>query len=209
MMMYIDLTQTIKQNMPVYPGTKPPVIEKANTFEKDGFVEHKLSLYSHTGTHIDAPAHMIENGKTLDKYEIEDFLGRAYLMDLQHNIPDIKEIQYIEEELRKCKFILFRTKWSRYWGQESYFTGFPVPSLELIKYLLSLGVKGFCIDTISMDRSDTTTFENHKAILGKQGIIVENLTYLDQIKEPFFEVGMLPLRVENSDGFCARAFARV
>jgi kynurenine formamidase len=207
--MYIDLTQTIKENMPVYPGTKPPVIEKVNTFERDGFVEHKLSLYSHTGTHIDAPAHMIKNGKTLDSYDVECFLGKAYLIDLQNGEPRIESIRPLEKQLKQCRFILFRTNWSKYWEEEEYFTDFPVPSLELIHYLLTIGIKGFAIDAISIDKSDTTTFENHKAILGNEGIIVENVTHLDQIKQPFFEVGMLPLKVEASDGFCARAFARV
>ena len=54
-MKIIDLTHTISEDMPVYPGTEPPVLKPANTYEKDGFRETLLSLYSHTGTHVDPP----------------------------------------------------------------------------------------------------------------------------------------------------------
>lgn len=48
-----DLTHIIDTDMPVFPGTEPPIFELANTFEKDGFREAKITMYSHTGTHID------------------------------------------------------------------------------------------------------------------------------------------------------------
>ena len=54
-MRVIDLTHTISENMPVYPGTEPPVLAGANTYEKDGFKETKLTMYTHTGTHMDPP----------------------------------------------------------------------------------------------------------------------------------------------------------
>lgn len=57
-MRVIDLTHTISENMPVYPGTEPPVLAGANTYEKDGFKETKLTMYTHTGTHMDPPAHL-------------------------------------------------------------------------------------------------------------------------------------------------------
>ena len=69
--------------MPVYPGTEPPILEEANTITRDGFAEKKLSLFSHTGTHMDAPAHMIPNGRTLDSYPVEEFFGRAVMLDLR------------------------------------------------------------------------------------------------------------------------------
>lgn len=58
----IDLTHTIEENMPVYPGTEPPKIVEATTVEVEGFAEKLLTLFSHTGTHMDAPAHMLKRG---------------------------------------------------------------------------------------------------------------------------------------------------
>ena len=57
-MRVLDLTHTIAENMPVYPGTETPIFAGANTYEKDGFKETKLTMYTHTGTHMDPPAHL-------------------------------------------------------------------------------------------------------------------------------------------------------
>lgn len=58
----IDLTHIITEDMPVYPGTEPPKLTPANSYERDGFKETLLSLYTHTGTHIDPPAHISPMG---------------------------------------------------------------------------------------------------------------------------------------------------
>ncbi|MFT5871504.1 MAG: arylformamidase [Clostridium sp.] len=76
-----DLTHTIYPNMPVFPGTKQPIFEKANTLQRDGFQEAKITMYSHTGTHIDAPAHMLSDGPYLDNLDIEHFIGNATILD--------------------------------------------------------------------------------------------------------------------------------
>lgn len=62
-MRVIDLTHTIKENMPVYPGTDPPKLIPANSYEQDGFKETLLQMYTHTGTHMDPPAHILKEGQ--------------------------------------------------------------------------------------------------------------------------------------------------
>ena len=59
-MKVIDLTHMIESTMPVYPGTEPPIFEPANTYEKDGFKETKITMFTHTGTHMDPPAHLYQ-----------------------------------------------------------------------------------------------------------------------------------------------------
>ena len=66
-MSILDLTHYLEAGMPVYPGTEPPVLEEANTISRDGFREKKITLYSHTGTHMDAPAHILPGAPTLDE----------------------------------------------------------------------------------------------------------------------------------------------
>ena len=80
-MKIIDLTHTISEDMPVYPGTEPPMLKPANTYEKDGFRETLFSLYSHTGTHVDPPAHLFADRTTLDALPIEQFAGKALVID--------------------------------------------------------------------------------------------------------------------------------
>ena len=76
-----DLTHTISPDMPVYPGTEPPTLTVANTIECDQFKETLLSMYSHTGTHIDPPAHIVPDGKTLDAFPPEQFIGTTLVID--------------------------------------------------------------------------------------------------------------------------------
>ena len=67
-MKVIDLTHTIREDMPVYPGTETPGLSPASSYEKDGFKETLLHMYSHTGTHMDPPAHLYEGRTTLDQF---------------------------------------------------------------------------------------------------------------------------------------------
>ena len=76
-MKIIDLTHTLEEEMPVFPGTEKPKLENACTLNKDGFREKLLTMYSHTGTHMDAPAHMLENGLCLDELDVDHFFGNA------------------------------------------------------------------------------------------------------------------------------------
>lgn len=64
-MRIFDLTHTISEQMPVYPGTEPPVLSPANSYERDGFKETRLCMFSHTGTHIDPPAHLFAGKKNV------------------------------------------------------------------------------------------------------------------------------------------------
>ena len=80
-MKVIDLTHTISEDMPVYPGTEPPKLQQANTYEVDGFKETLMSMYSHTGTHMDPPNHLFADRTTLDAFPAEQFVGKALVID--------------------------------------------------------------------------------------------------------------------------------
>ena len=73
----LDLTYVISPHMPVYPGTEGPTLAPACTHEKDGFQETLLSMYSHTGTHMDAPAHVLAGRASLDELPASQFVGKA------------------------------------------------------------------------------------------------------------------------------------
>lgn len=97
-MKVVDLTHTVAPDMPVYPGTQPPSFEPANTYERDGFKETSFSMFTHTGTHMDPPAHLYPGRTTLDQFPAEQFLGRALVIDCL-GLPDGAAITM--ERLRK------------------------------------------------------------------------------------------------------------
>lgn len=207
--MYLDLTHTITESMPVYPGTQAPKIFKRNTIPTDGFAEIEVSMYSHTGTHIDAPAHMISNGKTLDQYPISHFIGKAFLLDISSQVPSIESLEKKRDRIIGCDYLVIRTDWSDYWGSPKYFDDFPVLPKTHIDWFMKFELKGFATDTISIDSIHTTAFENHHLILSKGLTITENLTNLKNITSETFEITMLPLKVLDSDGYSARVIAKI
>lgn len=204
----LDLTHTLAEGMPVYPGTEPPTFQQATTVAQDGFAEKRVTLYSHTGTHIDAPAHMLADSPTLDQLEVGHFVGQACAIAAVGQAVIEKPVLAAQAALIKgCDFVLFHTGWSRYWGQERYFTEFPVLSLEAAQWLAEQGLKGVGFDAISVDPVGTTDFRNHFVFFRAGMICIENLTGLAALIGRRFLFSCLPLKLAEADGSPVRAVA--
>jgi kynurenine formamidase len=205
-----DLTHTISPNMPVYPGTEQPVFITGCSIDGNGFLEKQITMYSHTGTHIDAPAHLINNSKTLDQMSIGHFYGKAYLLNLTNTEVQtigIEELKPHKESLKQSEFLLIYTQWSRYWGTEKYFSDYPVLTVEAARWLNRFGLKGLGFDTISVDKPDSKEFPIHKVFLQNDTIIIENLANLETLTCRHFYFSCFPLRFEKADGSPVRAVA--
>jgi kynurenine formamidase len=209
-MKVIDLTHTIAADMPVYPGTEPPVLTMANTYEKDGFKETLLHLYSHTGTHMDAPHHIFPDGTALDEFGASEFVGQGLVIDAA-DVPaggriDFSHVQKSREMADKAEFLIFRTGWEQYWGQAAYFGEFPVISEDVADYLLQTGKKGIGLDTISLDPlADDALTMHHKFLAPDRAVIIENLCNLALLGSDLFLFAALPLKFLRSDGAPVRA----
>ncbi len=201
-----DLTHTIKNDMPVYPGTEQPRLTTACTIEEVGYRETLLHMFSHTGTHMDAPAHMLPEGTTLDSYDAEKFTGTALVVDCRGQaaitLPLLKGY-----DLTGVDFVLFCTGWDRKWGSDDYYEGFPCLTAEAAAYLAALPLKGVGEDSISLDPCDSVDFPNHITLMRADFVNTENLKGLDALLERRFTFVTLPLKFENSDGCSCRAIA--
>ncbi len=211
-MKIIDLTHTIYAEMPVYPGTKKPKLAEANTYEKDGFKETLLTMFSHTGTHMDAPAHLFSDRSTLDAMPIGSFAGKALVIDCRgfcsgERVP----FSYIEDKLSladEADFLLFNFGWDRFWGAEEYFGDYPCVDEQIVDYLISSNKKGVGFDTISLDPITDANLTLHKKLLLKnKTVIIENLTGLDTLGNNMVRFFAMPLKFKNADGAPIRAFA--
>ena len=204
----IDLTHPISAGMPVYPGTEPPVLKTECTIDDIGFLEKKITLFSHTGTHMDSPAHLIKNAKTLDKLSIEQFYGNAFLLDLTNikgSTIELREMEHHKDLLRGVDFLVLHTGWSKFWDRDKYFIDYPVLSLEAADWISGFGLKGIALDTISADKMDTVEYEVHKIFLQNNTVIIENLTNLDLIPGNRFILSCFPMSFEDADGSPVRA----
>ena len=211
-MRVIDLTHTIKGDMPVYPGTGTPKLETANTYEENGFRETLVSFYSHTGTHMDPPAHLFAGRTTLDAFPASQFLGRALVIDCTH----LREGEAITmKELRKyggaedtIDFLLFYLGWDARWGTEAYFGEYPCIDEEVLRHILDGSYKGIGFDVIGLDPIADGNLPRHKALFREKDIVnIENLKNLGQCGTEPFWFACLPMKIEGSDGAPVRAIA--
>ena len=206
----IDLTHAITPDMPVFPGTPQPEFTVPFTLEAHGFLEHEIRLTTHTGTHLDAPAHMLAGGRTLDVVPAAQFLGPATVLDvtaLDDGDITVEHLQPHQDRLAGKAYVLLRTGWSRFWGDDAYFRDFPALTEAAALWLIDLGVTGVGVDAVSIDRGDSSTYPVHHALLGRDVVIVENLTGLDALVGRDFTFCCLPLKIAGGDGSPVRAVA--
>ena len=201
-----DLTHTIKNDMPVYPGTEQPQLTTACTIEEAGYRETLLHMFSHTGTHMDAPAHMLLDGAPLDSYDADKFTGTAVVVDCRGE-ADISLPLLKRYDLDGVDFVLFCTGWDKKWGTPDYYEGFPCLTPDAAAYLATLSLKGVGEDSISLDPCGSVDFPNHITLLRADFVNTENLTGLDALIGRRFTFVTLPLKLENSDGCSCRAIA--
>ena len=204
----IDLSHAISPSMPAYPGTKPPKFTAACTIESYGFAEKHMSMSSHTGTHLDAPAHVIAGAKTLDQMAMDRFIGFACVLDLSSiRKQDLKitDLEGSQKLIEASEFVLLHTGWSLFWGQEAYYQGYPVLSTEAAHWLSEFAIKGIGIDAISIDEMGSTELTIHRRFLEREIVIVENLTNLERLPKRGFVFSCFPLKIEHADGSPVRA----
>lgn len=211
-MKVIDLTHTIKADMPVYPGTEKPTLIPANSYEKDGFKETRLSMFSHTGTHIDPPAHLFGDRTTLDKFPAEQFVGKALVVDCRDitdgSIVGVDRLEKYGEKISEAEFLLFNFGWDKKWGTDGYFGDYPCIGADVLELIIKGGYKGIGFDVIGLDPISDIALERHNKLFSQCEIInIENLKNLDLCGNELFTFVCLPIKIEDSDGAPARAVA--
>lgn len=207
----VDLTRPMRADMAVYPQTPAPRFDVAHTVERDGFRETEFCFYSHTGTHIDAPAHMLRGGKTLDQYPAERFIGGGVVVDLsgfgRDEAVTLERLTPFEQGLlgRGAAVILFDTGYD---ADLDPYGACALPDLALLRAAVRQGTRVVGIDRMSIDAMDSTDMARHRLLFDLDVIIIENLKGLSALRGAALEVVALPLLVENADGAPARVFAR-
>lgn len=208
-MKVIDLTHKISEDMPAFPGDPSPRISLLDDYDMDGWRESQVILSSHTGTHIDAQAHVIPGGKTLDQYPIDSFVGKAAVIDCRDfNEIDADCLEPYGSNVYEADFLLFYTNWDRFWGEDAYYNGFPTISDDLLQFIIDGDYNGIGFDMPSFDPIEDETLQSHKKLFENSScLIIESLTNLGECPVSLFEFSCLPLKIKNADGSPVRAVA--
>jgi len=214
-MKILDLTLTISDKIPVFPGSPHPHFIPWEKIKDDSYNMELLFLSTHTGTHIDAPHHFLEKGAKIHEISLEKLVSEAVLIKSKKNGGDsITKIDIQKFEKKHGKIVgfssvIFYTGWQKNLQKKYYFTKNPGLSVSAAKYLASKKINLVGIDSPSVDLGTATKFTVHQIFAKKGILIVENLANLDKIKSSKFHLVVLPLKLKNATGSPVRAVAFV
>jgi arylformamidase len=196
--------------MPVFPGLPDPSFEPIAKVEDDGYAMTRYAMLNHIGTHVDAPAHQIAGGDTLDDIGLERLVTDAVRIDVSQRDPHgaiaRHEIEAQLDSIRAGDIVLFYSDNARNYGTDAYWTGWSYPDAEASRALIDLGVSAVGFDGPSADPVDSTTMDLHRVWLGAGRMILENVNNLDQLPDRA-QVVVAPMKVEGANGAPTRIFA--
>lgn len=192
----IDISTPLYQNMEVLPGLCGFVLEwELRIAEGDTRNRSRITMGTHLGTHVDAPRHFIEGGKTLDQMPQHRLIGRAQIIEVPY--PLTVTGNFLKDKYENAEIVLFKFGKSRQNRLIDYFD----PSG--VSFLIGKGVNVIGTDNGNVD-SKNTEWEIHRQILREEILIVEGLN-LEAVDQGTFFFICLPLSINGSEGAPARA----
>ena len=212
-MNHLDLTLTISEKIPSFPGSPSPQFLNWSTIEDDQYNLELLFLSSHTGTHLDAPYHFTKNGKKIHQIPLKRLIGNATLIKIKKEKDQEitkKDLLDFEKKFGKIKdfsSVFLFTGWQKNLKKNNYFLNNPGLSRSAANYLISKKINLVGIDSPSIDKGKDNQFSTHKILAKNNILIVENLANLEKIPKFYFDFIILPLKLKNATGSPVRAMA--
>jgi len=214
-MKVIDLTLTVSNKIPTFPGSPQPNFIPWENIKEDGYNLELLFLSTHTGTHMDAPHHFLEKGAKIHEISLKNLVSEAVLIKSRKKSnesitkTDIQKFEKKHGKIDGFSSVIFSTGWQRNLQKKYYFTESPGLAVSAAKYLASKKISLVGIDSPSIDVGTDPKFSVHQIFAKKGILIVENLANLDKIKSSKFHLVILPLKLKNATGSPVRAVAFV
>lgn len=205
----IDITVPLTTEMPIWPGCKGIRIKQIKRLDKgDPYNLSRLDFNLHTGTHVDAPIHFLQNGTTVEKLPLDILVGPCYVAHLPDtaditsgNLTDLNLPPEIER-------LLLRTRNSELWAAKTteFRKDFVALTHEAAQWIVDKGIRLIGVDYLSVQRyhDDART---HQILLGAGAIALEGLN-LSNVKSGFYELICLPLKLVGAEGAPARVVLR-
>lgn len=201
-----DISLTVSTELPTWPGDPAVVIDQIQTIE-DGDQANVSTLFMslHTGTHVDAPLHFLEDGVAVDQLILKTLIGRAFVLHLPE--VDMVTAAVLEQaELPpRTRRVLLRTRNSEYWaeGRREFQKDYVGISPDGAQYLVDRGVQLVGVDYLSVAPYDDAV-RTHQILLGSGVVIVEGLD-LSAVSDGRYNLYCLPMKIAGVEGAPARA----
>jgi kynurenine formamidase len=208
------ISRIIDLTLPVVPGLRGAARTSSRTIERDGWNAANWELYSHAGTHMDAPVHFAAGSGTIDQIPLSTCLGPAWVTDLRPVEPgallEPRHLGSLEHRFTPGESLLLRTGWSAHANDPAHYRDrLPRVSEALARWCVERRVKLLGVEPPSV--ADVNNLPEvtliHQILLGGGVTIVEGLANLEMLTQERVFFAALPLKLENGDGAPVRAFA--
>ncbi len=222
-MKIFDLTHKLEPEVPSWDGNigfeLSAVVDYKDCTPPDLFRIQKIKCGLSMGTHMDAPAHVIPDGRTIDKLKIEELVADCLVIDVSKDsnssymvMPSvINEFESKHGKIKPNDFVLFYTGWSEKWSQrDKYHNGHKFPSVhkDTAKLLVERNISGLGIDTFSTD-TGVDGFPVHNVILGADKYLVENVANAKDLPATGAKIYILPMKIKDATEAPIRLIAKI
>ena len=217
----IDLTHTLSSEVPSWDGGCGFELEIDVDYKDctppDLFRVQKIKSSSSIGTHMDAPAHAVPGGRTIDKLTLEELVTDCVVIDVSNEADEnyvimpaaIEKFEREHGEVKPNSFVIFHTGWAKYWdAPEKYRNDFKFPSVDVstAEVLLKRNIAGIGMDTFSVD-TGKSGFPVHRAILGADKYLVENIANVKELPPTGAKIFVLPMKIKDATEASVRLIA--
>ncbi len=205
---WIDISVPLRNGMASWPGDPPLEVHRISDIAKgDHATVSRISMGSHTGTHVDAPAHFVRDGIDVARLPLDVMVGPVRVIQIKDH-DAIKEDELKTHNLARGDRVLFKTRNSPdAWSSPGFVEDFVHLTEPAAEYLVWLGVWVVGVDYLSVGAYKGGGAAVHQTLLGHGVWIIEGLD-LSQVEEGAYDLVCLPLKIENGDGSPARAILR-
>ncbi len=213
----IDLSRVIYDGMPKIPVLPDVHVQRCLSLEKGHPLNvTEISLPCHAGTHVDAPVHIIDSGKSIEEIPLEDFVGPGAVIPVKKRGGEEVTARDLEDSgvpVSRGDILMLFTGWDEKFESPDY-NIHPYLSRDAAEWIVGKGVKLFGIDCITVDlpapmRQKGFEFPVHRILLGKGVLIAENVANLGEVAGKNIRILALPLKVKGSDAGHARIVAEI
>ena len=204
-MKVFDLTHPVSNNLPVYfPWHPATMIVQTANYKENLCVVHRLTIGTHSGTHIDAPSHVFDGMPTIDKYDPSLWFMQAQVLDFTPREPaeEITAEELCAKNVQEGIGVIIKTGWDVQFGSADYYKTYPPLTNQAAEFLVSRKIKLVAADT-------PFKLDVHYTLL-REGIpLVTNLNNMKSIREGMVTLIAVPLLIKDGDGAPARVLAVV
>jgi kynurenine formamidase len=214
-MTLVDLSHELYSGMPQVPIL--PAVEVSCLFsiaEGKALNIAKVTLATHSGSHIDAPFHAFQDRPTIDQMPLDTFVGRGVAVPVQRRggeaIP-AADFENSGVKVERGDILLVQTGWDRHFTSAEYMS-YPYLGEDACQWMVERGVKMVALDCLSPDmpmsmRPPDFAYPAHRTLLRADIPIIENLRNFGALEGSRFRVIALPLRIRDGDGAQSRVIA--